>query len=150
MRAEVSAATGTTIGVFEHRTPSPNSKRPTCDGASLHVEVSAVTGPLPTKLSTTELQWAPLHAEVSAAATGPHHPDFKTTDSPWVYGYSRTPSHQTQNHQPVMGPPCVLRSVLQQDPITPTPQKLTLNGGPLHAVRAAAKPHRTKLKTTDL
>ena len=28
--------------------------------------------------------------------------------------------------------------------------KLTLNGGPLRAVRAAAKPHRTKLKTTDL
>ena len=60
LRAEVSAATGTTIGVFEHGTPSPNSKRSTCHGASLHAEVSAVTGPLPTKLSTTVLQWGPI------------------------------------------------------------------------------------------
>ena len=52
--------------------------------------------------------------------------------------------------KPMMGPPCMLRSMLQQDPITPTNKEPTLDGEPLHAeVSAAAKPHHTKLKMTD-
>ena len=49
-----------------------------------------------------------------------------------------------------MGPRCMLRSVLQQDPITPTQKQSTLDGEPLRAeVSAAAKPHHATLQMTD-
>ena len=60
-----------------------------------------------------------MHAEVSAA-TGPHH---------------------TPNHQLSMGLCCPLRSVLQQDPITPHLKRPTCDGAPLHAeVSAVTRP----------
>ena len=49
-----------------------------------------------------------------------------------------------------MGPRCMLRSVLQQDPITPTQTQSTRDGEPLRAeVSAAAKPNHANLKTSD-
>ena len=60
-----------------------------------------------------------MRAEVSAA-TGPHH---------------------TPNHQLSMGLCCPLRSVLQQDPITPHLKRPTCDGAPLHTeVRAVTRP----------
>ena len=49
----------------------------------------------------------------------------------------------------MMGPLCMLRSVLRQDPLTPTLKQPTLDVGPLRAeVSAASKPHHAELKTT--
>ena len=51
----------------------------------------------------------------------------------------------SKHHQTAMGPFCMLRSVLQQDPITPYYKQLTLHGSPLLAdVIAAAGPHHVK------
>ena len=48
------------MSVLQQNPITPNSKHPTHDGAPLQAEVSAATGPLPTKLSTTKLQWGPI------------------------------------------------------------------------------------------
>ena len=60
------------------------------------------------------------------------------------------PSSQAKHKQSAIRPCCTLKTVLRQDPITPTCKQPTLNGAPLHAeVSAVAGPHHAKLKTTD-